>query len=963
MVRSTRVSICTLAALTFVFISACSDDGGSASSTDAKVGDGGINRSDAKVDGISGDGIINLTDGTPPTGDGTVATCTINITSINGKAVSTYTRLSSLDDQDKNKTGIQIDVDATVIGLVEGSTASISVTNLTPNPTAKVKDGKASFTGVTVDANLASVTIKPEGCGGSAVVLNIQQDPSCTITAPQDGAKLYSKDDKISGNATFDYDVQVQTKNGISGQIELKVGSASQGVRSPNDFGFVTFPNVVFPAGTGLKLEATVTVGTLSAKCTATVDVDIAAPTCNLSGFDPAATSTSKGTGLGPDQDGDKQTDGLQTTVNVATATGVDKVTLYVDNNELKTLAPTGNNAKFKDITLAEGTRTLKAVCLNSSTKNQGTSQNSVVIVDTLPPPAISDLSYTVTQNRKGEITLVWKSVDDGANGSGVEKYLIHYRSDSIIDDVNFDANDTEVIEPDQTAVPAGQTQTYKTSGLTMPHTYSFAIKGVDYLGNVSEVSNVPAAAGVNWNVQETDGFNANSQFGSRAAVGDYNCDGYSDLAVGEYGANTNTGNVYLYFGSGAGFPATPSKIISGTIAGGKFGYRVAALQFDGDTQKCDDLAVQAFSADGGRGRVYLYLGRKFWPSDRDDVSKGKGAEMYFLLPTTASTNERLGWSITGADFNGDGKSDLVMSHLSIGTVAPDNFGSVLIIYGKSGMTLMDSNVEPVSSEVPTNADVTISGGTYANSFGVVVATGGFLDADQYEDLLIGNHTEKIEGVSRGGVYVVKGAQAATGQEVIDISTASTRVIKISAISSNFVFGNGLVGLGDINGDGTVEFAVTDTGYASGGNAGRVYIFTLGGTTLPASASDAIAIINNDFSQTTDNYLGRHIANGALINPSKGADLNKDGYADIIVASTKTGANNYGSVYLFLGTSGKIVDRKLSAPDYLMSGIDGATSFGFNTIFLTDVNGDGFIDILISEPSYNSKTGRIFLYY
>ncbi|MFZ5786912.1 MAG: hypothetical protein ACOY3Y_10765, partial [Acidobacteriota bacterium] len=562
---------------------------------------------------------------------------------------------------------------------------------------------------------------------------SVQLDPSCSFVSPTNGAKLTAVNDKIPGNGTFDYDVSIQTQNATGATVTLFVAGTAVGTpKSPDLSGLVLFPGEALSTGPSVELKATVSAGFLQTECTITISVDNSKPLCDL-GFNPPAKLTSKGVpALGPAQDAEPATPKLQTTVTVDTSAGVDQVILDLDGvTQTATPDTVTHKATFK-LTLDEGTRSVQATCKNSTASVEAQSPKTSVLVDTTPPPAVTDLACTVTNHRAGEITCTWKSVDDGATGSGVEKYQVRYRTNSAVSAANFDATDTTK-PADQPAVPAGSTQTYKLTGLKMPNTYAEAVKAVDYLGNVSTVSNFPAGQKVDFKVQETTGQIAGGSFGYPIVSGDFNCDGYSDVAVGLFAANGNKGEVHLFFGSGAGLPATFSKKISGTLTNGYFGAQLVAFNFDNDAQKCADLAVQAVGADTFRGRVYLYAGRPVWP-DRTDEGSADGAEVVFQLPPTAAAKERLATGMAAEDLDGDGADDLALSHW---TTDPPKWSNVLVVYGGGVLTLVDSSHPPTKKELPSSANLVVSGGSQGDSFGYPLARGGFLDATKGGELLI----------------------------------------------------------------------------------------------------------------------------------------------------------------------------------------------------------------------------------
>ena len=450
--------------------------------------------------------------------------------------------------------------------------------------------------------------------------------------------------------------------------------------------------------------------------------------------------------------------------------------------------------------------------------------------------------------------------------------------------------------------------------------------------------------------------------YGLQTATGDYNCDGITDVAVSQNGHMGNLGRVLIYMGSASGLPTAYSYQIAGTVASARFGFALATLQFDGDAAGCDDLAIHSYGEDSNRGRVFLYLGRSTW-TDRTDFTAGVGADVYFTLNMlTSASTERMGWGLAAADINGDGYDDVIFSHFN---ATSGGFAQVLAVFGRSGVPVMGNNSSPKPITMPGGADLIISGGSYDNSFGQVIANAGLLDAGAHEEIIIGAYTDSPPNYN-GAVYVVEGNGDAVGGATVTLPIASsTRVNKITATSAATGFGFAAAGVGDFNNDGTNEFLVTEPYHTTGGNTsmGKAYIFEFDVTPKPSDETDAAATINNNQTSPASDLFGRGPANGAMISGADGCDLNRDGFSDIVFGANNTGAGTYGSVYVFLGATGTLSNLTATGANYTWSGAAGETSFGLTNAFSADANNDTYADIIIGEPYYSSNTGRIWFYY
>ncbi|MCP5062882.1 MAG: T9SS type A sorting domain-containing protein [Ignavibacteriae bacterium] len=87
---------------------------------------------------------------------------------------------------------------------------------------------------------------------------------------------------------------------------------------------------------------------------------------------------------------------------------------------------------------------------------------------------------------------------------------------------------------------------------------------------------------------------------------------------------------------------------------------------------------------------------------------------------------------------------------------------------------------------------------------------------------------------------------------------------------------------------------------------------------------------------------------------SNAGDVNDDGYADVIVGAY--GYDSDGSAYIYFGGN-----SQSETADIILYGNGG--SFGFSVSGAGDINNDGFDDVIVGAYSYNSSTGRVYVYY
>ncbi|MDI6841034.1 MAG: T9SS type A sorting domain-containing protein [bacterium] len=128
-------------------------------------------------------------------------------------------------------------------------------------------------------------------------------------------------------------------------------------------------------------------------------------------------------------------------------------------------------------------------------------------------------------------------------------------------------------------------------------------------------------------------------EFGNSFSGGDINGDGYCDVLIADYCADSLRGRVYIYLGKNV--PDTmPDLILSRRIPGEKLGYRVHAGNFTLD--KYDDIVVSILGENNLCDTAVLYYGS----SNFDTLIDG-------YIP--------LGGKLLGADITGDGYEEILV--------------------------------------------------------------------------------------------------------------------------------------------------------------------------------------------------------------------------------------------------------------------------------------------------------------
>ncbi|MBK7876738.1 MAG: VCBS repeat-containing protein [Planctomycetes bacterium] len=415
----------------------------------------------------------------------------------------------------------------------------------------------------------------------------------------------------------------------------------------------------------------------------------------------------------------------------------------------------------------------------------------------------------------------------------------------------------------------------------------------------------------------------------SSLVAGDVNGDGFADVVIGAYGANSNTGTASLYLGTGAAslpFATSPSALLNGAQLGEQFGFG-AGTAGDVNGDGLSDVLVVAQSASNpelSEGRLMLYYGQP-----------GVTALQAPLAGQTPSLSGTSGSAFataltTAGDVNGDGFSDLLVGAPGFqGTSA--NEGRVLLYKSKSDGTGLENQ-----------AIWTFSGGQVDARLGTSVAYAGDVNDDGYTDVLVG-----------APGFATSPAQFQEGKAFLFFGTASgvlasTPAWEFESNEINAKFGQSVAGAGDVNGDGYADVCVGAPGATVSGlqDSGRVYVFLGSATGLSLTAA---AVIDNPV--LGDARFGASVANAG--------DLNRDGQTDLVVGAPdySSGQSEEGRIYVFLGSAAGIVPT----PAFTDESNSPGAHFGAAVSTAGDVDSDGFADLLIGAPDLPGG-GRASLY-
>ena len=330
----------------------------------------------------------------------------------------------------------------------------------------------------------------------------------------------------------------------------------------------------------------------------------------------------------------------------------------------------------------------------------------------------------------------------------------------------------------------------------------------------------------------------SDSNLGFSIAVGDFNCDGYDDLASSEPGfAENNSGHVSIRLGSADGISSETWWEMNGS-ADDNLGWSMSSLG-DVESDGCDDLVIVADKMiEENLNQPTLSKNGLLM------MLKGNSTSMIFKGNITQTDSGTMfGRQLaTGGDINGDGYLDMVVSNT--GTIdSPVGYSSVEFFYGsENGINQTPFKVHSVIQQ----------GKLYGFEMNFI----GDVHGDGYDDLIITELFAATAEFQQGRIHMYSGSSNGT---VVNW--------REDGFSSNARLGHTVSAAGDINEDGFDDFLVMNP---SAAKSGTVNLY-LGSENGPRSDIQLLA------QGATGENVGFNILSGM--------DFNGDGLGEILYSS------------------------------------------------------------------------------
>ncbi|RJF88260.1 hypothetical protein D3874_15595 [Oleomonas cavernae] len=324
-------------------------------------------------------------------------------------------------------------------------------------------------------------------------------------------------------------------------------------------------------------------------------------------------------------------------------------------------------------------------------------------------------------------------------------------------------------------------------------------------------------------------------------------------------------------------------------------------------------------------------------------------------------------------DVNGDGFTDMIVGAFRNSTVAP-SAGEAFVVFGSGSGFGTDVGGRQVVDTATLSAaqGFVMLGAATSDGAGWSVSSGGDINGDGLDDLVVGGVNVDDGGADAGAAYVVFGTAgtfgtAVGGRQVINFATLSAaQGFIVQGDTAGDQAGFSVASAGDINGDGITDLIVgAHVGDDGGFNAGEAYVVfgTTAGFGINVSGRQVLDLTSLSAAQgfiiqgdSAVDYAGESVASAG--------DINGDGFDDLIVGARKgdDGGTDAGEAYVLFGGAGtfgtdvggrQVIDLTTlsAAQGFVIQGDTAGDDTGRRVSSAGDVNGDGITDLIVGATN------------
>ena len=488
----------------------------------------------------------------------------------------------------------------------------------------------------------------------------------------------------------------------------------------------------------------------------------------------------------------------------------------------------------------------------------------------------------------------------------------------------------------------------------------------------------------------QVEGFDGEGLGDSVSSAGDVNGDGYSDVLIGSSrytNGEKNEGRALLYLGSSSGPGSIPAWTAESNRVNGRFG---SGYDSEGGVMSAGDVNGDGYSdimitAEYGSsfiepvGGLFLWLGGQTGICAPSSVPSGLGvcgepsnATWYAFGPRGGDTGYGSIFARDAAsagDVNGDGYSDIMVSDsaYTFRFGAPTR-GFVWVWYGgRSGSCdghvptgLGPCGVPSIPEIFPGNESWLAEGDSmigYIHGFGYGVSSAGDVNGDGYSDILIGCTNCPSDSTSGdGAIFLWLGDPDGLGPR--GNSENADWIAESEVVETKSYLGFAVAPAGDVNGDGYSDIIAGASKYSTLSDREGAILVWYGGQ--PGACRGIVSGLGSCGTIKTAPWKVEDDRNTGLGDVVVTAgDVNGDGYSDILGIAQGGPFDRFARAVLYNGSPAGLSTQ---ASKIISSSEWGPNLFGYSVTSAGDVNGDGYSDVVVGDPGYNSREGAAFIF-